>query len=252
MSSRATRIGPGDLGRTLDCAAAVSGVAQGSVAGRLDGTTCRRGATRDTRVTLTTYLFPMSKPATYVPEMTQHSSLPATMTADELLRLQPPDKRVELVRGVMVVREPPGFRHGVVAFAIAARIGAFVHAHGLGVVVAAETGFKLFSDPDTVRAPDVGFIQRDRVPDPLPRGYGALAPDLVVEVLSPDDRPGEVLQKTGDWLSAGTRLVWVIDSERRTARVYRADGSLGSLTADDVLEGEDVLPGFSCRLAEIL
>src|SRR5436190_21641226 len=107
-----------------------------------------------------TYLFPMSKPVTYLPDMNQHPSLPAPMTADELLRLQPPSKRVELVRGVMVVREPPGFRHGAVAAALTVRIGAFVRAHDLGLVVAAETGFKLFSDPDTVRAPDVGFINR--------------------------------------------------------------------------------------------
>jgi Uma2 family endonuclease len=129
---------------------------------------------------------------------------------------------------------------------------AFVRAHGLGVVVAAETGFKLFSDPDTVRAADVGFIRSERVPDPLPRNFGALAPDLVVEVLSPDDRPGEVLQKTGEWLSAGSRLVWVIDPERRTARVYRADGSQETLVESDALLGEDVLPGFSCGLAEVL
>ena len=94
-----------------------------------------------------------------------------------------------------------------------------------GAVFAAETGFKLATNPDTVRAPDVAFIAEDRLPSGDTRGYPALAPDLVVEVLSPDDRPGEVLAKVGDWLSAGCRLVWVVDPERRVARVYRHDGS---------------------------
>jgi Uma2 family endonuclease len=75
-----------------------------------------------------------------------------------------------------------------------------------------------------------------------------LAPDLVIEVLSPDDRPGEVLSKVGDWLEAGARLVWVIDPERRDARVYRADGSQVHLSEDDQLGGESVVPGFQCAV----
>src|SRR5438132_13038723 len=90
----------------------------------------------------------------------------APMTADELLRLNLPNKRTELVRGQLVVREPAGFRHGAVAARLLRRIADFVDEHDLGVVVAAETGFHIERDPDTVRAPDVGFIRRDRVPDP--------------------------------------------------------------------------------------
>jgi len=177
---------------------------------------------------------------------------PALLTADDLARLQPPDKRTELVRGVMIVREPAGFRHGHTAMAIAARIHAFVSQHNLGRVLAAETGFKLFTNPDTVRAPDVAFVRHDRIPDPPPRGFAPFAPDLAVEVLSPDDRPGEVLQKVADWLSAGTRLIWEIDPERRVARAYRADGTMSLMTDADVIDGEDVLPGFRCALREIL
>ncbi len=179
-------------------------------------------------------------------------SAPAPLTADDLLRLQPPDKRTELVRGRMIVREPAGFRHGDVAMAIALAMGQFLRSHNLGRLLAAETGFKLFTNPDTVRAPDVAFVRLDRIPDPLPRGFAAFAPDLAVEVLSPDDRPGEVLEKIGDWLSAGTRLVWEIDPERRLARAYRADGTISIITDADALDGEDVLPGFSCGLREIL
>jgi Uma2 family endonuclease len=177
---------------------------------------------------------------------------PALLTAEDLLRLQPPDKRTELVRGRMIVREPAGFRHGDVAMAVTLAIGQFLRSHTLGRLLAAETGFKLFANPDTVRAPDVAFVSHDRIPDPPQRGFAPFAPDLAVEVLSPDDQPGDVLAKIGDWLSADTRLVWEIDPERRLARVYRADGTVSIVTDADEFDGEDVLPGFSCSLREIL
>lgn len=176
----------------------------------------------------------------------------ALMTAEELLQLNLPNKRTELVSGVLAVREPAGFRHGAVAVAMTVAIGNFVYAHRLGVVVAAETGFTLRRDPDTVRAPDVAFVSTDRCPDPDTRGFAELAPDLVVEVLSPDDRAGEMLSKVGDWLSAGCRLVWVLDPVRQVARVYRADGSVMLVGAHDVLDGEDVLPGFTCALSSVV
>jgi Uma2 family endonuclease len=172
------------------------------------------------------------------------------MTADELLQLNIPGKRTELIRGALVVREPPGFQHGVVAMRLTLAIGNHVQARQLGLVAAAETGFTLFRDPDTVRAPDVGFVSGARVPDPLPRGYAELAPDLAVEVLSPGDRAGEILAKVADWLSAGSRLVWVVDPVRRSARVYRQDGTQDLVGESDALDGEDVLPGFSLRLAD--
>jgi Uma2 family endonuclease len=170
------------------------------------------------------------------------------MTAEELLHLNLPGKRTELVRGVLVVREPEGYLHGAVAASLAKLLSNDVDDNKLGLVLAAETGFKLGTDPDTVRAPDVAFVSRDRLPDPPPAGYAALAPDLVVEVLSPDDRPGEVLAKVGEWLEAGTPLVWVVDPQRHRARVYRADGSQSHLGPSETLHGEDVVPGFSCRL----
>jgi len=174
------------------------------------------------------------------------------MTADDLLHLQLPNKRTELVRGRLIVREPAGWVHGVVAMKIGIELGMHVKRTGTGVVLAAETGFKLESDPDTVRAPDVAFVSRERIPPRSTKGFPALAPDLAIEVLSPDDRPGETLAKVGDWLSAGTRLVWVVDPNRRTARVYRTDGSEAVVQADGTLDGDDLLPGFSCPLGSIL
>ena len=182
----------------------------------------------------------------YVPPMA-----PALMTAEELLHTSIPDKRVELVRGMLVVREPPGLRHGRVAMDLGAHLLGHARAHGLGRVYV-EAGFKLARDPDTVRGPDVAFISRARLPEPEPAGYPDLAPDLVVEIVSPGDRAGEVLAKVADWLSAGARCVWVVDPERRLARIYRHDGTEQIVTADQSLDGEDVLPGFACPLRAVL
>ena len=179
-------------------------------------------------------------------------SPPALMTADELVHVHIPDKHVELVRGVLVVREPAGSTHGLVAMRLGAELAVYAKRTDAGGVFAAETGFKVAVDPDTVRAPDIAFVRRERMPSPDAPGYAALAPDLVVEVLSPSDRPGEVLAKIGDWLEGGARLIWVIDPARRLARVYRADGTEEIVTADQTLQGEDVVPGFASPLADIL
>lgn len=173
------------------------------------------------------------------------------MTAEELLREQPPHKRSELIRGRLVVREPAGGRHGDVTMRVTLPLANHVKEHDLGRVYAAETGFKIESDPDTVRAPDVAFIRKERLPDTEPKGYPAYAPDLVGEVLGADDRPGEVLAKVGAWLDAGVKLVWVVDPGKRIARVYRADGGESQLQGGDSLDGEDVVPGFSLPLEQL-
>lgn len=174
------------------------------------------------------------------------------MTSEELLQLNLPNKRAELVRGVLVVREPAGFRHGAVAGRMTLRISQFVEERQLGVVVAAETGFTLRREPDTVRAPDIAFVSRARCPDRELASFAELAPDLVVEVLSPSDRPGDVLAKCADWLDAGSRLVWIVDPARREGRVYRDDGSAVFITESGSFDGEDVLPGFRCTLASVI
>jgi len=184
----------------------------------------------------------------YVPLMPSSGLL----TAEDLLRVGIRNKRVELVKGVLIVSEPAGGRHGRVAMTLTLRLGAHVERTRAGQLYAAETGFTLERHPDTVRAPDIAFVRAERLPRPEPAGYPDLAPDLVVEVLSPTDRTGEVLAKVADWLSAGTPLVWVVDPERRGARVYRRDGTETLLDAAGVLDGEAVLPGFSCPLTAIL
>jgi Uma2 family endonuclease len=188
----------------------------------------------------------MSTEHAYVPGMTA-----PLMTAEELLHANIANKRTELVRGRLIVREPAGYRHGAVTVNLTLRLGQHVQLTGAGQLLAAETGFTLFRGPDTVRAPDIAFVRQERVPTET-RGFPELAPDLVVEVLSPDDRPGETLAKVGDWLEAGAELVWVIDPERRLARIYRRDGTEKVLGEVDELLGDDVLPGFRCPLHSIL
>jgi Uma2 family endonuclease len=174
------------------------------------------------------------------------------ITADELAHTSVPGKVLELIRGHLVVREPPSTWHGAVAANLAIELGAIVRRDGLGQVFAQDTGFKIERDPDTVRGPDVAFVSRERLERIPDVGYAELAPDLVVEVVSPNDRPGEVLAKIGDFLAAGTRLAWLVDPLRREARIFRADGSMDVMGVDGALDGEDVVPGFSCPLAEVL
>ena len=173
------------------------------------------------------------------------------MTATDLLTLRLDHKSTELVRGRLIVREPPSTYHGRVQSTLNLLVASYVRAHALGVVFGQDTGFKIASDPDTVRAPDLAFVDRARAGQIPPRGYAAMAPDLVAEILSPDDRPGEVLAKVGAWLDAGVRLVWVIDPERHVAMAYHASGDVATVASDSTVSGEPVLPGFSFRLAEL-
>jgi Uma2 family endonuclease len=184
--------------------------------------------------------------------MPASNPVPEAMTAEELERVDIPGKQTELIRGRLVVREPPGTHHGRIAATLCYFVTDHVRRYGLGVVFAQDTGFRVESKPDTVRAPDVAFLAQERA-DELPlRGYAALAPDLVAEIVSPDDSRGEVLSKVGSWLAAGTRVVWVIYPERPEAQVFRADGTLSIVHADGAVEGEGVLPGFSVPLAALL
>jgi len=146
---------------------------------------------------------------------------------------------------------PAGFDHGRIVARIGARLTNFVEQHGLGVVTGAETGFQLARDPDTVRAPDVAFVRAERVPPGATPGFFQGAPDLAVEVVSPSDRAGELLQKIHDWLDAGCRAVWVVDPASGTISVYRGQGDTVIRKSADELSGDDILPGFKLSVAEI-
>ena len=173
------------------------------------------------------------------------------MTAQELLDYRHEPYRQELVEGTLYEMEPPGAEHGRVAMVIGALLYAHVERAGLGIAFASEVGFHLASDPDTVRAPDVAFIARERVPATgIPRGYWPGPPDLAVEVVSPNDRHSKVEGKALAWLDAGTRAVAVVDPRLRTAMVHRSRHDIRILTADEPLALGDVVPGWSPLVGE--
>jgi Uma2 family endonuclease len=150
-----------------------------------------------------------------------------------------------------------GFRHGAVSLRLAARLLAYVTEHKLGHVVDSSAGFRWpgrqASGPDNVRSPDVSFVAPRRLPgEREPDGFPYLAPELAVEVLAPGDRSADVLEKVGEYLDVGARLVWVIDPAKRAGIVYRGLTDVRMIREMDVLDGEDVVRGFACRLKDVL
>jgi Uma2 family endonuclease len=183
---------------------------------------------------------------------------PVRMTAAELLTYHDPlDRRTELVRGRLLVSEPPGCEHADMVFRLVMALGRWMDARTAmghpspGWFGAGDPGCWIEREPDTVRAPDIAFVTADRMPPVPARGFLEQPPTLAIEVLSPSDRRGQVAAKVAQWLAAGTCLVWVLDPSRRVAHVHRADGSTTSLTADAALDGEDVLPGFVLPLSQL-
>jgi Uma2 family endonuclease len=174
------------------------------------------------------------------------------MTAEELLALPRGQFRYELIDGELKKMSPTGHNHGRIAMRLSVPLGQYVLEKGLGEVYAAETGFKLKSDPDTVRAPDLAFINQTRVDEVGDtKGYWLGAPDLAVEVLSPDDIFREVEKKVIDWLEAGASLVWVVNPTRHTVAVYESRTDVRVLTEKETLDGGSVVPGFQCPIAKL-
>ena len=166
------------------------------------------------------------------------------VTADELLMMPEDGYRYELIRGVLIKRMPAGDRHGDAAAWTAVEFGTYVRANDYGSV-RAEIGYKLESDPDTVRAPDVSWISPENTREPIP-GYPEGAPDLAVEVKSPNDSRPEMFAKAQMWIGYGTRIVLALDPAPVTVTVYRPNTEPVTLGEEDTLDLGDLLPGFSC------
>ena len=171
------------------------------------------------------------------------------ITADELERMPQYEHGYELVKGRLVRMTPPGHEHGRVVVGFAAILHAHVKARRLGDVVA-ESGCKLAANPDTVRAPDISFVRRDRIPV-VTRGFLKGAPDLVVEVWSPGDRPSEVRDKVDEYLTHGVLVVVVVDPDHKTVTVHRRLTPPTTCIEDDELDLDDVVEGFRCHVREI-
>lgn len=182
------------------------------------------------------------------------------MTADELLMLaEDAEWQYELVDGVLVRMPSPGYQHGRLVNKLANRLTNYVEAHNLGEVVIADTGFLLsqIGQPDTVLGPDISFVRAEQVPPPNApdiEKYLRLAPDLAIEVVSPSQFRPEMAAKAKIYLNAGVRLVWIVWPESGTVDVWRpgGDAPMVPLTSADALDGMEVVPGFTCPLANLL
>ena len=170
------------------------------------------------------------------------------MTAEELFNLQDDSHRHELIKGELLTMSPPGEEHGAVTMNLSALLYNHVERNSLGVV-ASEMGFKLESDPDTVLAPDISFIARDRV-GTRSMFYRSGPPELAVEVLSPSDSKTKVERKTHLWIKLGAKAVWNVDPRKGTVEVIRADGERKLFHETDELI-DDTVPGFRVAVSEI-
>ena len=171
------------------------------------------------------------------------------MTAEELFNLDDDSHRHELIKGELLTMSPAGDEHGEITINLSTLLHNHVKANKLGVCRSAETGFKLESNPDTVLAPDIAFIARERVGTRVP-GFRPGPPDLAVEVMSPGDTKPEVDRKTALWLKLGAKSVWNVNPKLRTVEVARAGGYRKLFRESDELVDDTVL-GFRVAVSEI-
>lgn len=173
------------------------------------------------------------------------------MTAEQFLARSGELGRCELIEGELIQMSPAGGEHGLIGMRLVRRVDRFIADHALGELTLAETGFRLGQDEDTVRAPDIAFIARDRVEQAKTPGFIPIAPDLAIEVNSPNDVIGEVVAKVQWWLEHGTRAVWVVDPRSQTVTTYHPDGSARVVHRSETLTGGEVLPGFELPLTQL-
>jgi Uma2 family endonuclease len=172
------------------------------------------------------------------------------LTLDEFVRLPANGYKYELIEGVLSMT-PAGLQHEEIGGDLYYAIRKYLDQHPIGRLYPSSAGYRL--DDQTVLSPDVSFVRTEQLPaGRSPKGYGNFAPDLAVEIISPTDRLSDVAEKVELYFAHGTRLVWALDPVRRRATVYHPDDTARLLRPDEALDGEDVLPGFTCRLSDIL
>jgi len=173
------------------------------------------------------------------------------MDAEDLLKM-PDGKHYELLDGVPVWKNG-GARSDAITVTLACRLGTFVYKHKSGHLYGSVTGYECFPErPRHVRKPDISFVAAGRLPgEKSPQGHINIAPDLVVDAISPNDTYEELAVKIADYKSAKIRLIWVVSPESKTVLVRRLDGTCAEVEEAGSLSGEDVLPGFTCTVAEL-
>jgi Uma2 family endonuclease len=178
-------------------------------------------------------------------------TLPKSVTAEELLTMPDNGMRRELLWGMLKEMTPAGYRHGQVTGNLVHYLDNHCRKMRLGVVLAAETGFVLARNPDLVRAPDVAFIRKEKLPIPDQVKYAEGAPSLAVEVLSPRDAFSEVEEKVRCWLDHGSEEVWVVDPVNERILIYRPEGDVRDLPPTATLASESLLPGFRLTVRDV-
>jgi len=173
------------------------------------------------------------------------------MTAEDLFEMGS-DSGYELIRGELIEMSPANHRSSEMAARLIYKLGSLVYEQELGHLSGADGGFLISRNPDTVVAPDVAFVRRDRLP-PVEQqiAFLELAPDLAIEVLSPSDRYTDVNDKVMLYLRSGVGLVWIVDPARRTITTFSSQHPPRVFTTDDTIDGGDILPGLSLPVAGI-
>jgi Uma2 family endonuclease len=173
------------------------------------------------------------------------------LTSDDLWKTVADGSRYELSKGELVPMTPVGWRHGAIVIKLARMLGDYIEKRNLGNI-STEVGFRLSRNPDTVRAPDVAFVAKARIPaGALSEKFVEFPPDLAAEVLSPEDTAREILRKVEEYLAAGVPLVWVLDPGTQTVTVYCSLQDVKILSADQELDGAGAIPGFKVQVSEI-
>lgn len=171
--------------------------------------------------------------------------LETEMTLEEFL--QSDLERYEYVKGELIPMPPTSGEHGDISMSLVLYLTPYVYENQLGRVYTSDTGFQI---GDRVLMPDIAFVSSARLPEDRRKAF-SIPPDLAVEVVSPTDAQFRVVEKALVYLSAGTRLVWVIEPIAKTVTVYRSETDIKTLTREDTLTGEDVVEGFSCKVSQL-
>jgi Uma2 family endonuclease len=170
-------------------------------------------------------------------------------TDEELMRLKRDGYKVELVDGELQM-SPTGLEHEFIGARLIGRLMSVVERGKLGAIYGSSAGYRMPSGE--LRSPDVSFVSAKRLPGgKSPKGFGHFAPDLAVEILSPDDTVKETEEKIAGYFAAGTRLAWLVNPKTKTVTVYHSPSDKRRLTAEEKLSGEDVVTGFACRVGEL-
>ncbi|RYX81891.1 Uma2 family endonuclease [bacterium] len=177
---------------------------------------------------------------------------PNYATEEDLWDFSQDGYRYELIDGELKCMPPSGAEHGRLTADITIEVGAFVRRNNLGKCFGAETGFRISESPLTILAPDFAFVTSERMPVEIPTKFLAVVPDLVLEVRSPGDRAGEVADKVGRWLAAGTQIVWELNPRTKKLTIFRPNLPAVELGVTDMLDAEPLLPNWTLELSTIL